>query len=148
MTLHHLDRDSIGDGLSSLMLVFREGGGKPAHVSSTLVNDQGEYEEKEEKILFCKQCNTGIAKEKDRISRAGKHLHTFFNPAGVIYEIGCFRQASGCYVDGPLSNEFAWFANYSWQISLCATCSKHLGWFFSSTEDTFFGLIVNRLKDS
>ena len=147
MTLHHRGRVSIRDGFASPAMVFRESSDKPVTVSSILAKDQDEHEEKEEKILLCKKCNAAIAKEIDRISRAGKHLHTFFNPAGVVYEIGCFRQASGCYAGGPLSKEFSWFADYSWQISFCASCSEHLGWFFSSSEDTFFGLIANRLKE-
>jgi hypothetical protein len=148
MIFRHPLRDPSGDGFTLPAALFRESSEKPATVSSTLVKDQDEPEEKDEKILLCKKCSAGIAKEIDRIGREGKHLHTFFNPAGVVYEIGCFRQASGCYIGGPRSNEFPWFAGYSWQISFCASCSEHLGWFFSSSEDTFFGLIVNRLRES
>lgn len=146
MLTHQPERDFSRDGSMVAQMVFRERGDKPATGSSILADDQAEHEEKAERVLLCKQCDAGIAKEKDRASRAGKHLHTFFNPAGIVYEIGCFSRASGCYVDGPLSNEFSWFADYSWQISFCGACSKHLGWFFSSGDDTFFGLIVNRLR--
>ena len=110
---------------------FRESSGKPGGVSSILTQNDEEDEKKAEKVLRCKQCDAAIAKAKDRISRAEKHLHTFFNPAGIVYEIGCFRRAPGCHVDGPRSTEFSWFAGYSWQISFCSSCSKHLGWFFS-----------------
>jgi hypothetical protein len=125
---------------------FRQRGDAPSTAPVDDVEDKDDLDEKEENMLLCKQCDAGIAKSADRISRSGKHLHTFFNPAGVVYEIGCFSRASGCRVEGPMSREFAWFADYSWQISFCSTCARHLGWFFSSGEDTFFGLIVNRLK--
>jgi len=146
MLVHRLGRDlSRGDAMLAPMF-FKEPGEKSVTGSSIVVDDQAEDEEKAERILLCKQCDAGIARDKDRLSRDGKHLHTFFNPAGIVYEIGCFRQAPGCAVDDLRSNEFSWFADYSWQISFCGACSKHLGWFFSSADDSFFGLIINRLR--
>lgn len=131
-----------------LLLDLRENGAKTGAVSSILTKNDEKGEKKAERIMRCRQCDAAIAKVKDRISRAEKHLHTFFNPAGIVYEIGCFRKAQGCSVDGQRSNEFSWFSGYSWQISFCSSCSKHLGWFFSSADDTFFGLVVDRLTES
>ena len=127
-------------------LLFRKGD-KPSGSVSEVVEDETDFEEKEEGMLRCKACDAGIAKQADRISKGGKHLHTFFNPAGIVYEIGCFRRAPGCSKEGPSSREFSWFADYSWQISFCRSCTRHLGWFFSSGDDVFFGLIINRLKE-
>lgn len=148
MIVHQPGFDLSGESFMSAPLVLRESGGKPRGVSSILTRNDEEDEKKAEKVLRCKQCDAAIAKAKDRISRAEKHLHTFFNPAGIVYEIGCFRRAPGCRVDGPRSTEFSWFADYSWQISFCSSCSKHLGWFFSGVDDTFFGLVVERLRES
>ena len=137
-----------GAGFSFFPLAFREKVAKPGAVSSILSQNDEEQEKQVQRVLRCKQCDAAIARAEDRISRAEKHLHTFFNPAGIVYEIGCFRQAPGCCVDERRSNEFSWFASYSWQISFCCSCSKHLGWFFSGSDDTFFGLVVERLTES
>ena len=69
------------------------------------------------------------------------------NPAGIVYEIGCFRRAPGCLPFGPSSGEFAWFSGYIWQVVYCRGCQQHLGWMFSG-EDRFFGLIVNKLAEA
>ena len=140
-------RELSGGEVVTPLWAYRDGE-KPTPSFSDLVEDDTDSEDKEERILRCKQCDAGIAKPADRISKAGKHLHTFFNPAGIVYEIGCFRLAAGCICEGPTSREFAWFAEYSWQISYCRSCTRHLGWFFSSGDDTFFGLIINRLQES
>ncbi|GAB4335496.1 MAG: hypothetical protein Kow0089_05240 [Desulfobulbaceae bacterium] len=79
------------------------------------------------------------------VSRNERHEHTFFNPAGIIYEIRCFAAAPGCRVHGRPTGEFTWFPGYTWQYALCATCGDHLGWYFSSGESGFFGLISPKL---
>jgi len=76
----------------------------------------------------------------------GAHAHTFANPEGIVFEIGCYRDAWGCGYLGPLSPEFTWFAGYVWRIAVCSNCLVHLGWRFSSPDGHFFhGLITNRL---
>jgi hypothetical protein len=97
--------------------------------------------------IRCGACGFLITSRKEQCSRDGKHLHTFFNPAGIVYEIGCFSNAPGCLVYGPHSREFAWFAGYSWQICYCNECVEHLGWYFTTGDNAFFGLIVNRLQE-
>ncbi|MEE4166279.1 MAG: cereblon family protein [Desulfocapsaceae bacterium] len=148
MTVCRAVRNFTGEGFSPVLLDFRENGAKSGSSTSILAQDREEYQEKGEGVLRCRQCDAAITKVEDRISRAEKHLHTFFNPAGIVYEIGCFRRAPGCHVEGARSSEFSWFAGYSWQISFCSSCSRHLGWFFSAADDTFFGLVVDRLTAS
>lgn len=75
----------------------------------------------------------------------GRHQHAFFNPAGIAFELRCFRQASGAVPCGEPSAEFTWFSGYCWQIALCATCQSHLGWLFTS-DSAFYGLIATRLS--
>ncbi len=77
----------------------------------------------------------------------GKHRHTFFNPAGVLFEIGCFSDAAGGEVWGVPTTEFAWFPGFAWRFCNCAGCHTHVGWQFLSGEASFFGLVLNRLTE-
>lgn len=72
-------------------------------------------------------------------------MHTFFNPVGIVYEICCFSDAPGCTVFGKPTDEFTWFPGYTWEYSVCGTCSDHLGWFYNSSESSFYGLINSKL---
>ncbi len=95
--------------------------------------------------LVCRRCRTAITSRDQAIMVNDAHFHAFFNPAGVVYEICCFRQAPGCFIHGLPTTEFTWFRGYSWQFCLCSTCLTHLGWFFSAADSSFYGLIGNRL---
>ena len=99
--------------------------------------------------MFCRVCLTRITAAEQGISINGRHLHAFFNPAGIAFEIRCFRSAAGTVGHGPMSAEFTWFSGYSWQIALCKVCQTHLGWRFvaSSASHEFYGLIVSRLLE-
>ncbi len=101
--------------------------------------------EKEEYIL-CRQCHHIITSPAEQVEVQGTHKHTFANPYGIVFEIGCFRIVKGCGHAGPFSDEFSWFKGFSWQITVCIMCLTHLGWFFSSQDSTsFYGLILDRL---
>ena len=103
-------------------------------------------EEKPDKAILCRQCGHRITAAAHAIEVNDGHHHTFFNPAGIIYEIRCFSSADGCLQYGPFSDEFTWFAGYTWRLALCAACSLHLGWYFSSGELGFYGLIGKNLS--
>lgn len=75
----------------------------------------------------------------------GSHEHAFFNPAGIAFQIRCFRTAPGAAAQGDASNAFTWFPGYRWQVALCSTCHTHLGWLFANGS-AFFGLIASRLR--
>jgi hypothetical protein len=100
---------------------------------------------KTEKAVLCKACRTVITRLNNKISINEKHMHTFFNPVGIVFEICCFSDAPGCRVYGEPTDEFTWFSGYTWQYSLCGTCSDHLGWFYDSSGSSFFGLINAKL---
>ena len=100
---------------------------------------------KKEKRLFCSTCRHPVTHQDDRVAVQGGHEHTFTNPHGVTYHIGCFREAAGCAGVGEATTEYTWFKGYAWRIDLCAQCQAHLGWRFQSGTDYFHGLIVNRL---
>ena len=133
-----------GPGSLSSELLFRGAKGNPG--SDNLSIEKDESEKEQQKGLLCRVCQLLITTSRERIEKDGKHLHTFFNPAGIVYEIGCFRRAPGCLELGSPSSEFAWFGGYSWQVVYCLSCQQHLGWKFSG-EERFFGLVVNKLSE-
>jgi len=120
--------------------------GKTSSGTTSKMEDQ--LEEMSEEGLFCRHCGHYITSPDLRIVVNDRHQHTFFNPAGVVYEIGCFSAAAGCRQYGSPSSEFSWFAGFTWSLSLCAVCTSHLGWFFRSNDSAFFGLIVKNLTSS
>ena len=77
----------------------------------------------------------------------GSHTHTFFNPAGIVFELGCFQGAPGCLVVGEPSFEFTWFPGHTWRIALCRQCQMHLGWLFVNQDAFFHALILSKLRE-
>lgn len=108
--------------------------------------DEQEQEKREQKLL-CRACGNAVTVHENRIEVGGKHHHTFFNPAGLVFELGCFKAAPGCQAVDEASAEFSWFAGYVWRVGLCRKCLSHLGWQFQSGDDLFYGLIISRLQD-
>jgi len=100
----------------------------------------------QEEYIRCRQCRNILANPEDRISVQGSHRHTFANPHGIVFEIGCFTAVQGCGHVGPPSDEFSWFSGYLWRVAVCLLCLTHLGWSFSSPgKESFHGLILDRL---
>ena len=100
----------------------------------------------DEPYILCRQCRQALARPADRITVQGSHRHTFANPHGLVFEIGCFVNVKGCGYAGEATNEFTWFAGCSWRVCFCAMCLTHLGWIFSSRGGhSFHGLILDRL---
>ncbi len=97
--------------------------------------------------IVCRRCGHVVTARSQRIVVDGAHAHTFANPQGVVFEIGCYRAAWGCGVVGPASREFAWFTGTAWRIAVCSSCLAHLGWRFSALSGAaFHGLILTRLR--
>jgi hypothetical protein len=104
--------------------------------------DSGQY-------LLCRHCLNIVSNPAERIEVQGSHTHTFANPQGIIYEIGCFKTAKGCGYTGVPTDEYTWFRGFRWRVALCSICLTHLGWLFMSTANSSFnGLILNRLVES
>lgn len=96
--------------------------------------------------IVCRQCLHTITSSTERTLVNGAHAHTFANPEGILFEIGCYRNAWGCGYVGPSSPQFTWFAGYLWRISICANCHVHLGWRFAAPAGDFFhGLITSQI---
>ena len=107
-----------------------------------------ETDTREERLLLCRACGFTITSTSHAVEVDGKHQHTFFNPAGIIFEINCFAAAPGCLIIGEASTYFAWFKDHSWRFAVCASCNSHLGWHFQASSGAgFFGLIANRLVE-
>lgn len=97
--------------------------------------------------IVCRRCLHVITSPAQIREINGAHTHTFANPEGIIFEIGCYRDAWGCGYLGLPSNEFTWFSGYAWRIAVCANCHVHLGWLFSAPDGRFFhGLITSRIS--
>ncbi len=106
---------------------------------------------KGEDVVVCRICHTVLTRPSHRTAVGGAFSHTFANPHGHVFEIGCFSQGEGCVsVSGP-SSEFTWFPGYSWQIAACSGCGVHIGWIFSRDRKDleglmrFLGLILDKL---
>ena len=110
-------------------------------------------EEDQKHDLLCRQCLKKITSLKARTLIKGQHKHVFFNPHGLVFEIGCFSSARGFVLLGTGTREFSWFEGYSWQIVICADCHLHLGWRYLAADSGFYGfilknLVTNTLKDN
>ncbi len=117
----------------------REDAGKP----DTAIDERQEPE----RSIRCRACGSEVTTSRHSTERAGGHRHAFFNPHGLLFEIGLFSQAPGCRVAGLPTDEFTWFPGYLWRHALCRGCGTHLGWRFDSDDDGFFGLVLNRLVE-
>jgi hypothetical protein len=125
-----------------------------AWLEEILSSKQSEQEQ-EEQNLYCFVCGQIITQAHQRIPVEGAHKHTFTNPGGYVFEIGCFRDAPGCEQAGEFTDFYSWFDGYRWRYAMCRGCRVHLGWVFESSETgteqqagSFFGLVLNRLLSS
>jgi len=119
--------------------------GKGGDGSAPVLKEKPSLENKAEKSVFCRVCSHQITTAQKAFSVDGSQIHTFFNPAGIVFEISCFTLAPGCIIEGEASSNFSWFAGYTWRVAFCGNCFTHLGWFFESGDSTFFGLILKKL---
>ena len=110
-------------------------------------NEQDQAVEAPLEAVVCRQCLNEITSVNQTKEIHGSHTHTFANPEGIVFEIGCYGDAWGCGYIGPASAEFTWFAGYVWRIAVCTNCHAHLGWRFSTSDGYFFhGLITSRIR--
>ena len=98
-------------------------------------------------VLACAGCLQAITNTAARTAVAGAHEHTFANPAGFQFRIGCFARASGCTTVGEGSTYRSWFAGYSWHVEHCSVCGDHLGWLFRGEGHVFHRLVLDRLVE-
>lgn len=99
--------------------------------------------------IVCRMCLHTITWNKARMEVNGKHQHTFFNPQGLVFDLGCFSIAPGCTCLGAPSLEFTWFPGFAWSVAVCRACRSHLGWRYLPriSGRGFHGLILDRLVE-
>ena len=118
----------------------------PETGDSTAPENAVRDEERDERLILCRECLFPITREEDQTSMSGAFQHTFANPAGIVFTIGCFSTAEGCAYVGPASDEFTWFNGFAWRVGVCRGCLAHLGWFFAAPSGAaFWGLILDHL---
>jgi hypothetical protein len=124
-------------------VAFREGAGR---LQDGLLTVSAAWpEEEEERLVHCRCCFQAVTSSANSIQVNGRHHHTFPNPLGIVFEIGCYSKADGCLHRGPATGDFTWFSGFSWRFALCAGCLAHLGWHYSSLTTNFYGLIMANL---
>lgn len=117
-----------------------------ADIDGLLEDEFEETPSTKEEYILCRQCGRVITDMSKQIVVNGAHRHTFANPEGIVYEIGCFISAPGCVYTGTPTDEFTWFKGFSWRVALCQICLTHLGWLYiGSAYYRFNGLILERL---
>jgi len=95
--------------------------------------------------LLCRRCGQQITSGTQRISVGSAHEHTFSDPEGILFHIGCFGNVQGCKFSGEPTGQWSWFTGYQWRVTYCAECGLHLGWCFSSGVHIFHGLVLCNL---
>lgn len=135
-----------GPGWPAARLLLKREPGAPSEVTS-LPAVRPATDEDEHRFLACAQCMSQITTPRAAVSVAGSHEHTFSNPEGRSFRIGCFAGVTGCVGMGPRSTFWTWFAGHSWQVALCRSCRIQLGWLFAG-EQRFHGLILDRLVEA
>jgi len=101
-----------------------------------------------ERSIICRQCGNIITSPDEVIEIDGSHVHTFMNPSGFVFTIGCYKNAQGCVTRGYPTADFTWFSGFSWSVSLCSLCFNHLGWYYQSDLSAFYGLILENLSEN
>ena len=107
--------------------------------------------EKDRNPLICAACGAGITSRREGVEMNGAHRHTFTNPYGLTFDIGCFATAKNCRAEGDATPAWTWFEGYAWRVCVCAGCGIHLGWHYEPAtpragDAGFYGLILDRLS--
>jgi len=97
--------------------------------------------------VICRVCQGFVAHPSARTEINGRSEHTFINQAGLIFRVGCFRDAPGVFAFGEESEHWTWFAGFSWRASLCQGCHEHLGWCYRSPDAGFTALILDKVRE-
>ena len=128
-------------------LFLEKGEWKGVEAEEKEVSEDDEDLARSDAKLLCAVCANPVTGNDQRIEVAGAHRHTFANPHGFVFNIGCFRLAPGSVADSRSFTEFSWFEGFEWSLAVCSMCASHLGWRFSAEGDRFYGLILHRLVE-
>ena len=147
MIEHHNNRESFNAIVYSKWS-FKKSIGFDIGIVSPQSDQMSDEESKREHSIICRLCKYTITSHDNSTIINGKHTHTYKNPDGYIYTLGCFTQAKGCKNVGEPTDEFTWFPGFCWLYAICSNCSSHLGWYYQSGDYSFYGLILNRLVEN
>ena len=111
-------------------------------------DEQVKTKTERERLFLCRYCKNNITTPKYAIEIDGKYNHTFTNPLGKTFRIGCFLSAKGCLNYGEHTLENTWFQGFTWCYALCSECHSHLGWFYIKGSENFYGLISENLIEN
>ncbi|MFP4168462.1 MAG: cereblon family protein [Desulfonatronovibrionaceae bacterium] len=111
---------------------------KPAPLSAESAGGGGRY------VYLCRDCYSLVTSQLQETKVNSRHVHIFPNPHGLVFEIGCFLDAV-CFTLGQPSTEFTWFPGYAWDIAMCISCRRHLGWMYTNKDRRFYGLVLQAL---
>ncbi|RJR32230.1 MAG: hypothetical protein C4576_30930 [Desulfobacteraceae bacterium] len=100
-----------------------------------------------EKALICASCNHPVTAVSEKTNVLGRHDHAFSYYRRIV-RLGCFRNAPGCLGVQGISHGYSWFRGYAWQIQVCGNCHTQLGWKYMSTDESFYGLIFETLRET
>lgn len=125
------------------MILFDVGSFNPAPGGESNTDSK----EEEKRIYTCIRCGSMITPASSKTNIDGAFKHSFTNPHGYMFTIGCFTEAPGCASAGTITSDFTWFPGFAWRISLCAVCGLHMGWEFSKGTAAFYGLILMNLRE-
>jgi hypothetical protein len=117
----------------------------PSPVAEDTEKPKASEDEGGHEVLACAGCRRPITSGAARTQVGGAHAHSFVNPHGLEFRIGCFSLASGLLQVGDPTTFWSWFPGYAWQVEVCASCRGHLGWEFRSSDHRFHALILDRL---
>jgi hypothetical protein len=140
------DRGSLGVPLTSPAGVTRAAAGETVdgvdEIADEVIDEVvGELDD----TIRCRRCEHGVTAGRYAVEIGGAHAHTFRNPAGWSFRIGCFADAPGAAVAGAATYAHTWFPGYAWRFAHCGGCGSHLGWWFVGGSDAFAGLVLSRL---
>jgi hypothetical protein len=95
----------------------------------------------------CARCARFVVDGRARIEVDGAFAHSFINPAGAIFRVGCFAAAPGAVPWGEPSAHWTWFPGFEWRVAVCRSCATHLGWLYTAANASFVGLILDRIVE-
>ena len=124
----------------------RHGGSQPARAVDPSTESQP-YTAPGSGWLVCVRCAGFVAEGRARIAVEGAHSHSFINPEGAIFRVGCFDVAPGAVPWGEPSQHWTWFAGFEWRAASCRGCRVHLGWVYTAAAVSFVGLILDRVVE-
>jgi hypothetical protein len=101
----------------------------------------------DDRRVYCRACAGFVALSQARLSVNGAQEHSFVNPEGLMFRIGCFAEAPGLSPLGEPSSHWTWFTGFSWQAGVCAGCGTHLGWSYRNASLRFVALILDRVVE-